>query len=88
MESTANTVATDYVVDPLLTSAEAALLLDASEPTLWRWVRQRRLPPPIKLGHLSRWPRSEIVGVIEKAKAARFETQPHSVVTVKAGVAA
>lgn len=58
--------------DPLLTSAESAEILGTSEPTFWRWVREKRVPPAVKLGGLSRWPRSEILDVIEKAKAARF----------------
>jgi excisionase family DNA binding protein len=58
--------------DPLLTSAESAEILGTSEPTFWRWVREKRVPPAVKLGGLSRWPRSEILNVIEKAKAARF----------------
>jgi predicted DNA-binding transcriptional regulator AlpA len=34
-------------------------------------VADGTIPPPIKLGGASRWPLSDIVGVIEKAKAAR-----------------
>lgn len=65
-------VGTISVPDPLLTSSESAEILGTSEPTFWRWVREKRVPPAVKLGGLSRWPRSEILEVIEKAKAARF----------------
>lgn len=58
-------------VDPLLTAKEGAQLLTISEPTFWRHVGNGKLPKPIKLGHLSRWPRSELQAVIERAKSAR-----------------
>lgn len=58
-------------VDPLLTVREAAALLQVSVPTFWRRVADCTVPRPVKLGGLSRWPRSEILAVIDKAKAAR-----------------
>ena len=58
-------------VDPLLTAREAAPLLCISVPTFWRRVADGTIPKPIKLGALSRWPQSEILQVIETAKAAR-----------------
>lgn len=58
-------------VDPLLKVAEAASLVDASVPTFWRWVAKGIIAPPVKLGGLSRWPESEILAVIEAAKARR-----------------
>ncbi|MEW4461216.1 helix-turn-helix domain-containing protein [Roseibium algicola] len=57
--------------DPLLTDKEAAAILGVSQATFWRWKRAGSVPMPVKLGGLSRWPRSEIVNIIEKAKAAR-----------------
>lgn len=57
--------------DPLLTDKEAARVLGISTPTFWRWKKDGTIPQPVKLGGLSRWPRSEILDVIEKAKAAR-----------------
>lgn len=62
---------TDASVDPLLTGKEAASRLCASYPTFLRRVADGTIPKPIKLGALSRWPESEILAVIEKAKAAR-----------------
>lgn len=59
------------VVDPLLSIREAAALLGVSVPTFWRRVADGTIPKPIKLGALSRWPHSEILQVIETAKAAR-----------------
>jgi predicted DNA-binding transcriptional regulator AlpA len=58
-------------IDPLLTVREAAALLQISVPTFWRRVADQTVPRPVKLGGLSRWPRSEILMVIETAKAAR-----------------
>ena len=57
--------------DPLLKDREAASLLGCSVPTFWRRVADGTIPKPLKLGALSRWPRSEIEDVIEHAKAAR-----------------
>lgn len=58
-------------VDPLLTARDAAPLLGISVPTFWRRVADGTVPKPLKLGALSRWPQSEILQVIETAKAAR-----------------
>lgn len=59
------------IIDPLLKDKEAAPFLGISVPTFWRRVADGTIPKPIKLGALSRWPQSEILEVIEKAKAAR-----------------
>ncbi|WP_417256262.1 helix-turn-helix transcriptional regulator [Celeribacter halophilus] len=59
------------ITDPLLKAREAAALLRISEPTFWRHVGKGKLPKPVKLGASSRWPQSEILDVIEKAKADR-----------------
>lgn len=59
------------IIDPLLTAREGAVALQISEPTFWRWVKQGILPKAVKLGGMSRWPRSEILEVIEQAKAQR-----------------
>ncbi|MFG1346125.1 AlpA family transcriptional regulator [Xanthobacter autotrophicus DSM 431] len=57
--------------DPLLNVKESAALLGVSTPTFWRRVADGTAPKPLKLGSLSRWPRSEILGVIDRLKAAR-----------------
>lgn len=59
------------ITDPLLKDREAASLLGISVPTFWRRVADGTIPKPLKLGALSRWPQSEILTVIERAKAAR-----------------
>ena len=65
----------DYI-DPLLTVREAAPLLGMSVPTFWRRVADGTISKPIKLGALSRWPQSEILAVIGRAKAARDARNP------------
>ena len=58
-------------VDPLLTVREVAALLRRSVPSVFRGVAKGDLPRPVKPGASSRWPQSEILAVIEAAKAAR-----------------
>ena len=62
------------ITDPLLTVRESAALLQLSIPTYWRRVADGTITKPVKLGGLSRWPKSEILAVIETAKAARTAT--------------
>ncbi|MDX0911862.1 helix-turn-helix transcriptional regulator [Sinorhizobium medicae] len=59
------------IIDPLLTARESASVLRISIPTFWRRVADGTVPRPVKLGGLSRWPRSEINAVIERAKSSR-----------------
>lgn len=58
-------------IDPLLNAPESAILFHVSEPTFWRRVADGSIPKPIKIGHLSRWPQSELLAVIETLKNAR-----------------
>lgn len=58
-------------VDPLLTDKEAAAVLSCSTATFHRRVADGTVPKAVKIGGMSRWPRSEILAVIEAAKAAR-----------------
>lgn len=57
--------------DPLLNARKAAELLGVSISTFFRRVADGTFPEPIKLGHLSRWPQSELLDTIEHLKAAR-----------------
>jgi len=57
--------------DPLLRDVEACEILGISKPTFWRWVRAGTLPKPLKLGSLSRWPRSDMTKFIERAAQER-----------------
>ena len=66
-----NMSATYEHADPLLTDKEGCAILGIAKPTWHKWVQRGLLPKPVKLGHLSRWPRSEVLAVIERAKAAR-----------------
>lgn len=58
--------------DPWLTAQESADLVGISLPTFWRRVGDKTFPRPVKLGNLSRWPRSEILDALERLKAARY----------------
>lgn len=57
--------------DPLLTAKESAELLTVSIPTFYRLLQRGRIPKAVRLGDHPRWPRSEILGVIEAAKQQR-----------------
>lgn len=57
--------------DPLLNVKDSAKLAGVSVPTFWRRVADGTFTHPLKLGNLSRWPRSEIIEAIEKAKQRR-----------------
>ncbi|WP_423068982.1 helix-turn-helix transcriptional regulator [Devosia sp. CN2-171] len=63
--------ATTGAEDPLLDVRQVAAVRHESVPTIWRRVAEGSLPRPLKLGRLSRWPLSEVLGSIERAKAAR-----------------
>ncbi len=56
----------------LLRDHEAAAMLACSKATFWRRVADGTIPPPVKIGSMSRWPRCEIEAVIDAAKEARI----------------
>ncbi len=58
-------------LDRLLTSKEVCEWLGRSHASLYRDIAGGQIPPPLKIGHSSRWPASEIRALIERAKAAR-----------------
>lgn len=58
-------------VDPLVRDGDGAAMLGCSKATFWRRVADGTIPKPIKIGGMSRWPQSEIIAVIEAAKARR-----------------
>ena len=55
----------------LIRDGDAALILGCSKATFWRRVADGTIPKPIKIGGMSRWPQSEIMVVIDAAKANR-----------------
>ncbi|MGO6982804.1 helix-turn-helix transcriptional regulator [Rhizobium leguminosarum] len=58
--------------DKLLTDKEVAKLLGGvSRATVWGNVKKGIIPKPIKLGGITRFPLSDILGVIETAKQQR-----------------
>lgn len=62
---------TQVLIDPLIRDRDAALMLGASVSTFWRRVADGTISPPIRIGGLSRWRRSEIEAVIARAAAQR-----------------
>ena len=57
--------------DSLIRDRDAAKLLGCSKATFWRRVTDGTIPKPVKIGGMSRWPQSDIIAVIEAAKARR-----------------
>ena len=60
-----------FDLDQLLTSQEVCETLRRSRASLYRDIAAGLIPAPVKIGHSSRWPASEIRALVEKAKAAR-----------------
>lgn len=55
----------------LLTDKEVSDLLGVCRTSVWNRVKDGTLPKPIKLGRLSRFPQSDILGFIDAAKQQR-----------------
>ena len=55
----------------LIRDREGAALLGCSRATWWRRVKDGTIPQPIRLAGLTRWPRSEILEVIDRLRGAR-----------------
>ena len=53
-----------YVSDSTL-----AALLDTSRTTIWRYVRNGLLPPPLKIGGLTRFDRLEVLSFVKTQHA-------------------
>ncbi len=59
------------LADLLIRDKDGAALIAGSVATWWRRVADGTLPPPIRIGGMSRWRLSEVEAVIEKAAAKR-----------------
>lgn len=57
-----------YNYNRLIRDAEVAALLGCSKATFWRRIADGTLPPPIKIGGMSRWWLSEIIERIERLR--------------------
>lgn len=55
----------------LISDKQAADLFGCSRATFWRRVGDGTFPPPVKVGGLTRWSKTEIEAVIESALMAR-----------------
>ncbi|MCB1439942.1 MAG: AlpA family phage regulatory protein [Nitratireductor sp.] len=60
-------------IDPLLTMHEVTAMLRISPASLYRRVADGTLPKPLKLGHLSRWSRSDLLSALEAASGGKQE---------------
>jgi predicted DNA-binding transcriptional regulator AlpA len=56
--------------------AVGALLGGASRATIWRYVRDGKLPEPVYLGAAALWQRREIVAAIARLLAERDNYAP------------
>lgn len=54
--------------DALLSDREMASLLNCGRSTVWRYVSNGTLPPPIKIGDLSRWRLSTYQALVADAE--------------------
>jgi len=61
------------VTDKFLNVKQVADRLCVSVPTVWRRVQSGDIPAPVKLGHASRWPESDIHAAMDRLKAQRDE---------------
>lgn len=48
-----------------------AMLAECGKSTLYRYVRAGHLPLPVKMGHKSCWPESEVLALVERLKVCR-----------------
>lgn len=59
----------------LLSDRQAAALFGMSRATLWRRVRDKSLPQPVRLHGLTRWRRDELLAAIDALSAERCEPE-------------
>ena len=62
--------------DDLFKVEEGAEALGVSRATFFNYVARGILPPPIKIGCLSRWRKSDLEDAIEQMAARRYDNQP------------
>ena len=60
-----------HMIDRLLNDREVAAQLGVSKATVWRHAAAGLLPRPVKLGHSSRWPESDLAEAVQRLKAQR-----------------
>jgi predicted DNA-binding transcriptional regulator AlpA len=60
---------TPMTAEILLSAAEVAKILSVTKRQVWKMAAARQIPPPIKVGSLTRWRLSEIESCIANAPA-------------------
>jgi excisionase family DNA binding protein len=63
--------------EQLLTTSDICDWLQVAEPTLRTWVRNGAFPKPMKLGQLSRWPRSTVEEYLSNKQAEASASAAH-----------
>ncbi len=58
--------------ETLLDIKQSSAALGVSVATFQRRVADGTFPKPIKIGHLTRWPKAELIQAIESIKASRL----------------
>lgn len=58
----------------LLRAEQCADILSVSRATFFNYVNRDILPPPIKIGCLSRWRRSDLDDAVNELAAKRYES--------------
>ena len=57
----------------LIRDGEGAAMLGCSKATFWRLIAKGMIPPPIKIGGMSRWKVSDVQALIEQSAQGRFK---------------
>lgn len=62
---------THFSIDSLIRDREFAAALGISTSSFWRRVQDGTIEPPLRIGGASRWRRSDLQAVIDRAAAQR-----------------
>ncbi|MEL6639965.1 MAG: helix-turn-helix domain-containing protein [Pseudomonadota bacterium] len=57
--------------DRLVSVRDTAAMLGCSVATVWRKVSEGSFPQPMKIGGMTRWSETELLGFIDDAKQTR-----------------
>jgi predicted DNA-binding transcriptional regulator AlpA len=50
----------------LMRARDVRRALAIGRSTVWRWVAEGRLPPPIRMGRVTAWRRSDIANLLDR----------------------
>lgn len=72
--------------EQLLTVKDVAQLLKVSVPTIYRLIKNDGFPPPLKVGHSSRWSREVVIKYLMQAHSESFRVKTPAVRPRRKGV--